>query len=235
MECCALKVVGDGVPDAMQSCEEFSDLSNRDTPIRGYLHLSTVPGADCLILTHGAGANCQSVLLKTLAEAFCNAGLTVLRCDLPFRQTRPHGPPLRGGAERDQEGLRAAVESMRRYNGGRILLGGHSYGGRQASVLAANHVGLVEGLLLLSYPLHPPQRPAELRTKHFPNLRTASLFIHGERDGFGSIAEMQSALKLIPASTQLIPVPAAGHELMTSRNRQDLSHQIVQMFISFSS
>ena len=154
---------------------------------------------DCLILTHGAGANCNAPLLVALAEAFSASGLAVLRCDLPFRQSRPHGPPPRGSAERDQQGLRAAVESMRRHFPGRMYLGGHSYGGRQASMLAAAEPGLVERLLLLSYPLHPPQRPAELRTAHFPNLQTPALFVSGARDGFASIQEMTEALKLIPA------------------------------------
>src|ERR1700758_1370706 len=105
----------------MQSCEEFVDTSS-DFPVRGYLHRADAAGADCLILTHGAGANCQSVLLTTLADAFCAAGLTVLRCDLPFRQARPHGPPSRGSAERDQAGLRAAVEAMRRRNPACVFL-----------------------------------------------------------------------------------------------------------------
>ena len=218
---------------AMQSCEEFSDLSNVEAPVRGYLHRSAAAGADCLILTHGAGANCQSLLLRALAEAFSSASLTVLRCDLPFRQARPHGPP-HGGGERDQAGLRAAVESMRRLNAGRIWLGGHSYGGRQASMLVADEPGLVERILLLSYPLHPPQRPADLRTKHFPALKTPALFIHGERDQFGSIAEMDAALQLIPAPTKLVSIPGAGHELVTNRNRQQVTEQVVQAFGSFA-
>lgn len=90
----------------MRRCDEFTDFSNKDAPVRGYLHRSMDSGADCLILTHGAGSNCQSPLLTALADAFCFAGLTVFRCDLPFRQSRPHGPPPRGGAGKDQEGLR---------------------------------------------------------------------------------------------------------------------------------
>ena len=217
----------------MQDFDEFIDTSNKNAPVRGFLHRPVLPGTDGLILTHGAGANCRTLLLTTLADAFCAAGLTVLRCDLPFRQSRPHGPPPRGSAERDQEGLRAAVESMRSRTGGRIFLGGHSYGGRQASILAANEPDLVERLLLLSYPLHPPQRPAELRTGHFPALRIPVLFIHGARDGFGSIEEMEAALKMISAPTKLIPVPGAGHELMTARNCNQLTAQIVPAFLSF--
>ena len=217
----------------MQSYQEFADITNRDTPVRGYLHPASAD-ADFLILTHGAGANCQSPLLIALAEAFSASGLTVLRCDLPFRQARPHGPPPRGSAERDQEGLRAAVAAMQRQGRGRIFLGGHSYGGRQASMLAAAQPGLVERLLLLSYPLHPPKRPQELRTKHFPSLQTPALFVHGTCDGFGSIAAMEGALALIPARTELLPVSGAGHELMTTKNRDELPQIIVLQFLAFA-
>jgi predicted alpha/beta-hydrolase family hydrolase len=218
----------------MQDFDQFVDASNKDTPVQGYLHRPALPGTDCLILTHGAGANCRSLLLTTMAGAFCAAGLTVLRCDLPFRQSRPHGPPPRGSAERDQQGLLAAVTAMRQVTKGKIFLGGHSYGGRQASILAANEPGLVERLLLLSYPLHPPKRPAEMRTKHFSSLRTPAFFVHGVRDGFGSIAEMETALKMIPSPTHLISIASAGHELMTKRNSNELAGQIAPAFLSFS-
>ena len=125
--------------------------------------------ADCLVLTHGAGANCQTPLLGALAETFCAAGVMVLRCDLPFRQATTRATDARK-RERDQDGLRAAVAAMRRETGGRIFLGGHSYGGRQASMLAAGAPGLVEQLLLLSYPLHLPKNRSRW-TAHFPSLK----------------------------------------------------------------
>jgi predicted alpha/beta-hydrolase family hydrolase len=105
---------------------------------------------------------------------------------------------------------------------GRVFLGGHSYGGRQGTLLAASAPGLVDGLLLLSYPLHPPKRPTELRTAHFPSLHTPALFVSGTRDGFGAIEELTAALKLIPARTRLLPVEGAGHELMSKRNAAEL-------------
>jgi uncharacterized protein len=222
----------DGSLGSLESVEEFID-SSRNPPVRGFLHRPQVPGADCLVLTHGAGANCRSPLLISLADAFSAAGWMVLRCDLPFRQARPYGPPPRGSAERDQEGLRAAVVSMRVQIHGRVVLGGHSYGGRQASILAASEPGLVERLLLLSYPLHPPEKPADLRTKHFPSLQTPCLFVHGTGDGFGSIEEMETARRTIPAPTRLVPVSGAGHELMNKRNRGELATQVLQEFLSF--
>lgn len=217
----------------MASFEAFTDQSTEEAPVRGYLYQSGNFPGDCLILTHGAGANCEAPLLIALADAFSPRGWTVFRCDLPFRQLRPHGPPLRS-AERDQAGLRAAVESMRKRGANRVFLGGHSYGGRQASLLAAAEPALVESLLLLSYPLHPPKKPAELRTKHFASLQTPAFFVHGMRDGFGTIAEMQSALSLVPARTELMPVSGAGHELLTKSNREALIEEVTSRFFAFT-
>src|SRR5690242_1539755 len=213
----------------------FESARPNEPPVRGYLHTHARPSHDALILTHGAGANCQSLSLVALADAFCESGIAVLRCDLPFRQLRPHGPPPRGSAERDQQGLRAAIEALKRHlPGHRIFLGGHSYGGRQASMLAASDPALANALLLLSYPLHPPEAPTQLRTAHFPDLRTPALFVSGTRDGFATLDELTSALKLIPARTQLLSIEGAGHELLTARNRATLPQQIASTFSSFA-
>src|ERR1700722_6918422 len=216
----------------MLKFEAFSDLSNQEAPVRGYFYPSNTPSANCLILTHGAGANCEAPLLMALADGFSSQNWMVLRCDLPFRQSRPQGTPTRGSAEGDQAGLRAAVAAMRGMSPGRVVLGGHSYGGRQASMLAAAEPRLVESLLLLSYPLHPPEKPAELRTKHFPSLHTPALFVHGMRDGFGTIPEIQSALSLIPARTDLLPIAGAGHELLTKSNRDALIEEVISRFLT---
>lgn len=148
-----------------------------------------------------------------MAEAFAGAGFHVLRCDLPYRQEYPSGPPRPGSAERDREGLRRAVKALREITPGFVLLGGHSYGGRQSAMLAAESPGLVNGLLLLSYPLHPPRKPEQLRTQHFPGLQTPALFIHGARDPFGNPQEMRTALAAIPAHHQLFLLEKMGHEL----------------------
>jgi uncharacterized protein len=209
----------------MSTPEEF-----RGDSVYGFLHRPAVPGNDGIVLTHGAGSNCRAPLLVALAEAFSAEGLTVLRCDLSYRQTRPTGPPPRGSAERDQQGLKSAVACMRALVPGQIHLGGHSYGGRQSSMLAAEEPGLVTSLLLLSYPLHPPQRPQEMRTAHFPHLKTPALFVHGVRDGFATSDELSEALTLIPAHTEVLSVPAAGHELLSKKNRETLPAEIVQRF-----
>jgi uncharacterized protein len=158
--------------------------------VRGFLHKPSSGPQDALVLTHGAGSNCKAPLLVAVADAFAAAGLTVLRCDLPYRQTRPHGPPFPGGAALDREGLRSAAAALRKIAPGRLFLGGHSYGGRQATMLAAEDASVADSLLLLSYPLHPPQKPQQLRTVHFPKLATPALFVQGSADPFGSLEEM---------------------------------------------
>ena len=189
--------------------------------VHGFLHRPESANGDGLVLTHGAGGNCQAPLLVASAEAFAAVGMTVLRCDLPFRQRRPKGPPSPAGAAADRAGLRAALDSLRELVPGRVFLGGQSYGGRQASMLLAEQPSLAAGLLLLSYPLHPPGKPERLRTEHFPRLSIPALFVHGTADPFGSIAELRAAVSLIPASTQLIPIEPAGHDLR--RGRFDLA------------
>jgi uncharacterized protein len=181
--------------------------------VRGYWCAPVEPSGDALVLTHGAGSSCDAPLLVAVASAFAAHGIAVLRCDLPFRQARPTGPPTASSAPRDREGLEAAVAMARSRAGGRIFLGGHSYGGRQASILAADEPALADALLLLSYPLHRPRRPTERRTAHFPQLRTPALFVHGARDRFGSLEELREALALIPAPTRLLPIDGAGHDL----------------------
>lgn len=187
--------------------------------VRGFLHRpeeSAATGAG-LVLTHGAGGDCQARLLVTASEAFAAAGLYVLRCDLPFRQRRPKGPPSPSGAPADRAGLRAAAIAIRTLVAGPVLLGGQSYGGRQATMLAADEPGLVQGLLLFAYPLHPPGRPERLRTEHFPRLTVRCLFVQGSTDPFGTAGELRAAVAAIPAVTEVIEIAGAGHDLKGGR------------------
>ena len=215
------------------------------------------------MVTHGAGGNARMALLVSLAEALAGAGFTVLRCDLPFRQLRPFGPPRPSEAARDRAGLANAIAAMRNLLHGRIFLGGQSYGGRQGSMLLAetrekqlprlagrfasdstpmagndnseNLGDLAAGLLLLSYPLHPPGRPAQLRTQHLPALRVPTLFVQGTMDPFATIEEIESARTLIPARTDLLAVEGAGHDLgfAGKKRRNDLPETVLAKFREF--
>jgi predicted alpha/beta-hydrolase family hydrolase len=98
-----------------------------------------------------------------------------------------------------------------------VLLGGQSYGGRQASLLAADEPGLAEALVLFSYPLHPPGKPERVRAEHFARIAAPCLFVHGTSDPFGSLPEVEAAIALISAPTRLIAVAGAGHDLKGGR------------------
>ena len=100
-------------------------------------------------------------------------------------------------------------------------------------MLAAEQPGLAAGLLLLSYPLHPPRKPAELRTGHFPQLETPALFVHGGRDPFGSHEEMRSALELLRGRNLLMEIEGAGHELVGKKAQENLPARVVQEFERF--
>jgi uncharacterized protein len=234
------------------STQPFVDDSP-EPRVRGFLHLPETPNGLGFVLTHGAGGNAQAPLLIALAETFCAAGFTVLRCDLPFRQVRSWGPPGPGDAAHDREGLKNAVSSLKKIVGaplladvaraanpsvqtsGRFFLGGHSYGGRQSSMLCAEEPELASGLLLLSYPLHPPRKQEQQRTQHLPNLHTPALFVHGTRDPFGSREELEQAIKMIPGKTKLTVVQGAGHDLgfKGKARREELPEQVIREFISF--
>jgi predicted alpha/beta-hydrolase family hydrolase len=180
-----------------------------DPPVRGVLHRAA-EGDAAIVLTHGAGANADAALLRALARAFAADGVSALRCDLPFRQARASGPPSPAGAARDRHGLAAALGALAARS---RFVGGHSYGGRQASMLLAESSHLAAGLLLLSYPLHPPGKPERRRIEHLPALRVPTLFVHGDRDPFGTPEEIEAARALIPAPTSLLVIPRSAHAL----------------------
>jgi uncharacterized protein len=193
--------------------------------IRGILHRPEQESGDAIVLTHGAGSNADSPLLVRLAHAFAENGHLALRYDLPFRVAGRGGPPGPSGQGKDREGVYAAIQAARRLAGGRVIAGGHSYGGRQTAMLAAERPDGLDGLLLLSYPLHPPNKPEQRRTAYFPELRTPALFVHGTGDPFGSLEELREAIAAIPARTDVLPVEGAGHDL---KRAPDLAADILR-------
>ncbi len=195
--------------------------------IYGVLHRPQAPADEAIALTHGAGSSHTAPVLVKMAQAFAAAGYLALRYDLPFRRQRPKGPPYPAAAARDREGVAAAVQALRALVPGRVFAGGQSYGGRQTAMAAAEHAGLVDGLLLFSYPLHPPGRPEKKRTEYFPNLQTRALFVSGTADPFATPEELREAIAAIPARTDALFVEGAGHDL---KRAPSLSTEIIERF-----
>jgi len=210
----------------------FEDTSAAPA-VRGFLHTPDAPTGDGFVLTHGAGSNARAPMLIAVADAFCAAGIAVLRCDLPFRQARPHGPPYPSAAAQDRAGLARAISVLRERASGKVYLGGHSYGGRQASMLAAEQPDIAEALILFSYPLHAPGR-ADLRSAHFPKIAKPVLFIHGTRDPFGSIAEMREATAAIAGPHEIVVIDGAGHDLGGKGSQAQVAAVAVDAFLHFA-
>ena len=213
--------------------EAFDRYCPEEPAVRGFLHAAA--GDSALVLTHGAGGNADSRLLVALAETLAENGVSALRCNMPFRQKRTKGPPNLGAAAEDREGLRRAVECLRK-RAAKVYLGGQSYGGRQATLLASEDESVADGLLLISYPLHSPGKPERLRTDHFGELRTPSLFVHGSKDPFGTLEEMRVALKRISGHNRLLEIENGSHGLVRGKTEalyQEAASQIVKEFMKF--
>ena len=218
---------------ARERVETFTREYPEGPAVQGFLH--PADGDSGLVLTHGAGGNADSRLLVILAETLADRGVSVLRCNMPFRQKRLGGPPHPSGAANDRNGLRRAVECLRE-RVSKVYLGGQSYGGRQATMLASEDLGVTDGLLLISYPLHPPGKPDRLRTEHFGELRTPALFAHGSKDPFGTLEEMRKALKLIAGRAELLEVEKGGHGLVRGKAEspyRDTATLVADKFLEF--
>ena len=100
-------------------------------------------------------------------------------------------------------------------------------------MLVAEEPAAMDGLLLLSYPLHPPKKPLELRTKHFGEIEKPAFFAHGTRDPFGSIVEMKASLKMLGARHELLAIEGAGHDLRAKKQTSGTVASIADAFLAF--
>ena len=95
-----------------------------------------------LVLAHGAGTNADAPLLVAVSNALAERDWAVLRMNLAYRVKKPGGPPHPSGAAEDRKSLADAVGEVACETGLPVFMGGHSYGGRQATMLAAEQPSL---------------------------------------------------------------------------------------------
>ncbi len=163
-----------------------------------------------LLLTHGAGSDRDHPTLVALEAGL--APLPVVRIDFPYRRQGRRAPDR---APALIECIRAEVAALGERLGvgpERIALGGRSMGGRMCSMAVAEGLPCA-GLVLLSYPLHPPGKPEQLRTAHFPVLDVPCLFLSGDRDPFGSPAEVEVAVGAIPGPVTVTWIAGGRHDV----------------------
>lgn len=131
------------------------------------------------------------------------APLPCWRVDFPYRLAGKRVPDKPAVAIAYLAEQAAELTAEAGVEAGRLVLGGRSYGGRMCSMAVAQGLPAA-GLILLSYPLHPPGKPENLRTEHFPGITVPVLMISGKSDPFGSPAAFDVHLSAIPGPvTQL--------------------------------
>jgi len=161
--------------------DRFLQTGPADAPVR-------------FLCAHGAGAGMETPFLSVLAQLLAERGVATLRFEFAYMAARRPGgtrkPPPK--AERLMDEYRAAVAAAGA--GAPLLIGGKSMGGRVASLVAdeLHAAGFVAGLVCLGYPFHPPKRPEQLRTGHLAELACPALMVQGERDPFGTRAEVEA-------------------------------------------
>ncbi|HWC09827.1 MAG TPA: alpha/beta family hydrolase [Acidimicrobiales bacterium] len=163
-----------------------------------------------LLLTPGAGASRDHISLVAVEEAL--APIVVERMDFPYRRAgrkAPDRPPVLVAAVR--EGA-AALAERTGLPPERLVLGGRSMGGRMCSMAVAEGLPAL-ALVLVSYPLHPPGRPDNLRTEHLPRLDVPCLFVSGTRDAFSTPEELEAATALIPGPVTHVWLEGGDHGL----------------------
>jgi predicted alpha/beta-hydrolase family hydrolase len=169
------------------------------------------PGA--LLLAPGAGSSRDNPCLVAIEQAV--APLTVERMDFPYRKAgrrAPDRPPVLLAAVAEAA---AELVARARIKPARLELCGRSMGGRICSMAVADGLP-ARGLVLVSYPLHPPGQPDRLRTEHLPKLEVPCLFVHGTKDPFGTRDELEAATTAIPGEVTHVWVEGKGHDLRGS-------------------
>jgi uncharacterized protein len=149
-----------------------------------------------LVVAHGAGAGISSPFFEAMADLITERGVALTLFEFSYMAGRRHGgpkrPPPRAEALVDE--YRNTVDALRkRHPGQTLVIGGKSLGGRVASLVADDlyERQKIAGLVCLGYPFHPPGKPEQLRTEHLKTLRCRTLIVQGERDPFGSRAEIE--------------------------------------------
>lgn len=163
-----------------------------------------------LLLFPGAGSDRNHPALQAVERAM--APLPVVRADFPYRREGRRAPdraPKLLACVRDEAAALVAAAGIAPHQ---LVLGGRSMGGRMCSMAVAEGLPAA-GLVLVSYPLHPPGKLDQLRTAHLPELDVPCLFVSGDRDPFGTPAELEAATAVIPGPVRHVWIPGGRHEL----------------------
>lgn len=163
-----------------------------------------------LVLFPGAGSDREHSSLRAIESRV--APLPVARIDFPYRRAGRRAP------DRAPVLLDCVVNEVKAFatevgcRTSSFVIGGRSMGGRMCSMAAADGL-VVKGLVLVSYPLHPPAKPENLRIEHLPRIAVPTLFVHGTNDPFASPTELRRHVRKVKGDVTLHFVERGRHDL----------------------
>jgi predicted alpha/beta-hydrolase family hydrolase len=166
-----------------------------------------------LILGHGAGADQNHDFLVSFADALAARGLDVVTFNFLYTEHKRGAPDRAPKLEATYRAVIDAVRARPVLGDRALFIGGKSMGGRIGSQVAAAGVDGLRGLVFLGYPLHPPKQPERERSAHLPSVKLPMLFVQGERDDFGTPAELAPILARLEPRPEVHAVAFGDHSL----------------------
>jgi uncharacterized protein len=180
-----------------------------------------------IVLGHGAGAPQTHKWMVSMAKALASRGLDVVTFNFLYAEARRRAPDRPAVLEATWRAVIAAVRGRPEVHASRLFIGGKSMGGRIATQVAAGRepVGPLAGVVLLGYPLHPPGKPAQLRTAHLSEVKAPMLFVQGSRDTFGTRDEIAPVVASLGPAARLFVVEGGDHSLVRPRSSGETADQ----------
>lgn len=199
------------------------------------------PAGAMLVLAHGAGAGHRHPFMVAVARGLAERGIDVVTFNFPYMEQRRKAPdkapvleacfrnvidnlradlkvgPYKVGTGEGASGVGAGLQT----GPPKLFIGGKSMGGRMATHLGAQGVPGLRGIVALGYPLHPPGRPDQPRVAHLPSIEVPVLIVQGERDAFGTPAELAPVIATMHAPVTLHVVEGGDHSLAVRGQKPD--------------
>jgi uncharacterized protein len=185
--------------------------------------------AALLVLAHGAGSGQKHPFMVAVARELSARRVDVATFDFPYmaagRSVPDRAPVL-------EQAFREAIDAARLWStAGRLFIGGKSMGGRMATHLGAQGVDGLDGIVVLGYPLHPPGKPEQLRAAHLPSIAVPMLIVQGERDTFGTPAELEPVLATMRAPVTLHVIAGGDHSLAVRRRTSSDIYDVIHRWM----
>ena len=166
-----------------------------------------------VVLAPGAGADCNSRFMTTVASELASRGLRICRFNFPYMERGAKAPDRQPVLEQRYQEV---LDELRALHDGSLIAGGKSLGGRVASHVAAANASL-DGLVFLGYPLHPPGRPDRLRSAHLPAIKVPMLFVEGTRDPFCPLDTLDPILRSLGKRASLAVIDDGDHSFKPAK------------------